>query len=60
MHALIAGLGLTASSSTLTSLGDDWWEYLLLFLAVMASWAGVPAIGPPLSERQRWGQARAP
>ncbi len=24
---------------------DSWWEYLLLFLAVTASWAGVPAIG---------------
>jgi membrane protein DedA with SNARE-associated domain len=23
----------------------NWWEYLLLFLAVTASWAGVPAIG---------------
>jgi membrane protein DedA with SNARE-associated domain len=23
----------------------NWWEYILLFLAVMASWAGVPAIG---------------
>lgn len=25
--------------------GANWWEYLLLFLAVMASWAGVPAVG---------------
>lgn len=24
---------------------DTWWEYLLLFLAVAASWAGVPFIG---------------
>lgn len=24
---------------------DTWWQYLLLFLAVAASWAGVPAIG---------------
>lgn len=23
----------------------NWWEYLLLFVAVAASWAGVPAIG---------------
>jgi membrane protein DedA with SNARE-associated domain len=23
----------------------DWWQYLALFLAVIASWAGVPAIG---------------
>ena len=26
-------------------LGSNWWQYLLLFLAVAASWAGVPAIG---------------
>src|SRR5215472_8582298 len=26
-------------------LGSTWWQYLLLFLAVAASWAGVPAIG---------------
>ena len=26
-------------------LGGAWWQYLLLFLAVAASWAGVPAIG---------------
>ena len=26
-------------------LGGTWWQYLLLFLAVAASWAGVPAIG---------------
>ncbi len=45
MHALMAGLGLFASSSTSSSLGDNWWEYLLLLLAVIASWAGVPAIG---------------
>ena len=25
--------------------GSTWWQYLLLFLAVAASWAGVPAIG---------------
>jgi membrane protein DedA with SNARE-associated domain len=24
---------------------DSWWQYLLLFLAVAASWAGVPFIG---------------
>ena len=24
---------------------DGWWEYILLFLAVTASWAGVPFIG---------------
>jgi membrane protein DedA with SNARE-associated domain len=27
------------------SLGGAWWQYLLLFLAVAASWAGVPLIG---------------
>jgi membrane protein DedA with SNARE-associated domain len=26
-------------------LDSTWWQYLLLFLAVAASWAGVPAIG---------------
>jgi len=26
-------------------LGSTWWQYLVLFLAVAASWAGVPAIG---------------
>ena len=25
--------------------GSTWWQYLLLFLAVSASWAGVPVIG---------------
>ena len=45
MHALIAGLGLIASSTTSTSQAGNWWEYLLLFLAVLMSWAGVPAIG---------------
>jgi membrane protein DedA with SNARE-associated domain len=45
MHALMAGSGLMASSSTSTPLGDNWWQYFLLFLAVMASWAGVPTIG---------------
>lgn len=44
MYAPLAGL-LIASTSTSTSLSANWWEYLLLFLAVMASWAGVPAIG---------------
>ena len=35
---------LVASSPLLNSSGA-WWEYAVLFLAVMASWAGVPAIG---------------
>lgn len=26
-------------------LGSAWWQYLLLFLVVVASWAGVPLIG---------------
>ena len=26
-------------------LGSAWWQYLVLFLAVAASWAGVPVIG---------------
>ena len=26
-------------------LGSTWWQYLLLFFAVAASWAGVPVIG---------------
>jgi membrane protein DedA with SNARE-associated domain len=29
----------------MAGLGSTWWQYLLLFLAVAASWAGVPAIG---------------
>jgi membrane protein DedA with SNARE-associated domain len=28
-------------------LASTWWQYLLLFLAVAASWAGVPFIGTP-------------
>jgi membrane protein DedA with SNARE-associated domain len=28
-----------------SSFADVWWEYVLLFLAVAASWAGVPFIG---------------
>ena len=28
-----------------TGLGSAWWQYLLLFLTVAASWAGVPIIG---------------
>jgi membrane protein DedA with SNARE-associated domain len=29
----------------MAGLGGTWWQYLLLFLAVAASWAGVPVIG---------------
>lgn len=28
-----------------TGLGSTWWQYLLLFLVVAASWAGMPVIG---------------
>ncbi len=28
-----------------SSLVDSWWEYVLLFVAVAASWAGVPVVG---------------
>jgi membrane protein DedA with SNARE-associated domain len=27
------------------SLASTWWEYIVLFIAVTASWAGVPAVG---------------
>jgi membrane protein DedA with SNARE-associated domain len=33
------------TTSTATGLSATWWEYVLLFLAVVASWAGVPAVG---------------
>lgn len=33
------------TATTTTSSGSQWWEYLLLFVAVMGSWAGVPMIG---------------
>ena len=26
-------------------LASTWWQYLLLFIAVAASWAGVPLVG---------------
>src|SRR5580704_15568087 len=46
----IGSLGMLAdlpqlTAATMTSTGGNWWEYLLLFVAVMASWAGVPMIG---------------
>jgi membrane protein DedA with SNARE-associated domain len=31
--------------ATTSSTGGGWWQYVLLALAVTASWAGVPAIG---------------
>ena len=27
-------------------MGSTWWPYVVLFLTVTASWAGVPAVGP--------------
>jgi membrane protein DedA with SNARE-associated domain len=36
---------MVASAPTSSNIGSTWWEYVLLFLAVVASWAGVPAIG---------------
>jgi membrane protein DedA with SNARE-associated domain len=33
------------TTSTATGLSETWWEYVLLFVAVVVSWAGVPAIG---------------
>lgn len=43
---MVAGWAdLVVSASTSSSLGSDWWEYLLLFVAVTLSWAGVPLIG---------------
>src|SRR5271163_571362 len=46
MQAMVADWAhLVASSANQTSQSSNLWEYALLFLAVMASWAGVPAIG---------------
>src|SRR5690242_17828620 len=47
----VPGLGLAPSGPrrqermVTAGLGSAWWQYLLLFLAVAASWAGVPLIG---------------
>jgi membrane protein DedA with SNARE-associated domain len=40
----VHGVSLLLTTSP-SATGDAWWEYLLLLLAVTASWAGVPAIG---------------
>jgi membrane protein DedA with SNARE-associated domain len=46
MQAMVAGwVVLVASTPQSSGAGGNWWEYVLLFLAVLASWAGVPAIG---------------
>ena len=34
-------------------LASTWWEYLVLFLAVAASWAGLPFVGATALERGR-------
>ena len=38
-------------------LGSTWWQYLLLFIAVVASWAGVPLIGTTALGPPRWPPA---
>jgi membrane protein DedA with SNARE-associated domain len=46
METMVGGWAHTVASTPMSSdLGSNWWEYVVLFLAVMASWAGVPAIG---------------
>jgi len=35
----------TRERTVVAGLGSTWWQYLLLFLAIGASWAGVPFIG---------------
>src|SRR6201993_5212454 len=66
----VPGLGLAPSGPrrqermVTAGLGSAWWQYLLLFLAVAASWAGVPVIGtaglgaaagsPPATHRARY------
>jgi len=42
---VVTGWVLVAATSVASADPGSWWEYLLLFLAVAASWAGVPAIG---------------
>jgi membrane protein DedA with SNARE-associated domain len=44
MLATAQGWLVLAAATTATS-GSSWWEYVLLFLCVAASWAGVPGIG---------------
>jgi hypothetical protein len=38
--------------------GSAWWQYLLLFLAVTASWAGVPFIGTAAVGLPPWPPAK--
>jgi membrane-associated protein len=46
MQSVVTGwVQVLGSASTFAGWGSNWWEYLLLFVAVMASWAGVPGIG---------------
>ncbi len=44
MRAVATGL-VELMAATAPSGAGSWWEYALLFLAVTASWAGVPGIG---------------
>ena len=45
MRAVVTGWVQVVATSASSARTGNWWEYLLLFLAVVASWAGVPAIG---------------
>jgi hypothetical protein len=38
-------------------LGSPWWQYLVLVLAVAASWVGVPLIGTTALGASRWPPA---
>jgi membrane protein DedA with SNARE-associated domain len=45
MRTVVTGWVQVVATSASSTNSGNWWEYLLLFLAVGASWAGVPAIG---------------
>src|SRR5476649_1640289 len=45
MRTVVTGWVQVVATSASSPDTGNWWEYLLLFLAVAASWAGVPAIG---------------
>jgi membrane protein DedA with SNARE-associated domain len=34
------------SAGEAEAMGSTWWPYVVLFLTVTASWAGLPAVGP--------------
>ena len=42
---MVTGWAHVVATSASPADSGNWWQYLLLFLAVAASWAGVPAIG---------------